>query len=211
MKARRLLIALLSVGMLANGALLIDALTVGLLVPVTIAETAPEGAEAADADTVAEEVGPPHPAEQGPEVARATYRRLIDQLTHLKQRLDGRAEDLSERERQLTVAQEELRAERDELEALRQKIKEERKLAAGMSAPSFDRLLKAYEGMEPENAAAALVQLYSRDRQVVIDLLLGLKSRQGALVLDAVAAANPKVAAELSLEIWQNDPSASDS
>ena len=75
-----------------------------------------------------------------------------------------------------------------------------------MDAPNFERLLKAYEGMDPENAAAALAELYTRDRKVVIDVLLGLEARQAAATLDALAATHPQQAAALSLEIWKNDP-----
>jgi flagellar motility protein MotE (MotC chaperone) len=201
MAARRGLVVALVVGMLANGLLLIDALSWGWIVPVTEAQATRDPSAAP-----AEPERPKHPAEQGPELARATYRRLIDELSAQKNRLEGRASELSERERQLQVSQQELRAQRAELEALREKIRQERQAAEGQTAPSFQRLLKAYEGMEPENAAAALSQLYQRDREVVVDVLLGLRSRQAALVLDAVAAGHPQIAAELSLEIWQQDP-----
>jgi flagellar motility protein MotE (MotC chaperone) len=203
MAARRGLVAVLVAGMLANGLLLIDALSLGWIVPVTEAQAT---AGPASGEEAGETEAPKHPAEQGPEIARATYRRLIDELSARKSGLEERAEELAERERQVEVVRQELATERTELEALREKVRKERQEAEGRSAPSFDRLLKAYEGMEPENAAAALSQLYQRDREVVVDVLLGLRSRQAAAVLDAVAAQHPQIAAELSLEIWQKDP-----
>jgi flagellar motility protein MotE (MotC chaperone) len=79
--------------------------------------------------------------------------------------------------------------------------------AAPAPAPraAFDRLLKAYEGMDPENAAAALAEIYKKERQVVVEVLLGMKPRQAAAVLDALAATAPSIAAELSLEVWRRD------
>ena len=206
---RRVLIGLLAAAMIANGVLLADALLWGLVVPVAEAEPEPASGqekqgEGEKAKEKAEE--PKHPALRGEEIARATYRRLIDEVSAHKERLQARAEDLSERERQLAVAQQELQAERKRLEELQKKVRQEKLEAQGRSAPSFDRLLKAYEGMEPENAASALAQLYERDREVVVDVLLGLRSRQAAAVLDAVAAGHPQIAADLSLEIWQKDP-----
>jgi flagellar motility protein MotE (MotC chaperone) len=206
---RRVLIGLLAAGMIANGVLLADALLWGLVVPVAEAEPEPAsaGPEARKGEQASEEPEEPeHPALRGEEIARATYRRLIDEVSAHRDRLEARAEELSERERQLGVAQQELQTERERLEALREKVRQETLDAQGQSAPSFERLLKAYEGMEPENAAAALAQLYQRDRDVVVDVLLGLRSRQAALVLDAVAAGHPQIAADLSLEIWQKDP-----
>lgn len=213
MAVRKVLVALLVAGTIANGILLADALLWGLLVPVAEAEPQPPGEDSgagdgdeADGEQAEEREKPEHPALQGGKIARATYRRLIDEVSAHKERLEERASRLSERERQLGVAQEELRAERERIEKLREKLRQERAEAGGATAPSFERLLKAYEGMEPENAASALSRLYERDRNVVVDVLLGLRSRQAALVLDAVAATHPQIAADLSLEIWQKDP-----
>ncbi len=59
--------------------------------------------------------------------------------------------------------------------------------------------------MDPDNAAAALASLYGKERQAVIEILLGMKPRQAAAVLDALAARAPSVAAELSLAAWQRE------
>ncbi|UCF68777.1 MAG: hypothetical protein JSV80_05675 [Acidobacteriota bacterium] len=144
--------------------------------------------------------------ESGPEKGEQVLRQLVAELTLQREQLEQKAAAMAERERQLAVVRAELETEREQIEALRAQAVEERKKLAEMGSPSFDRLLKAYEGMEAENAARALAELYERDRLVVVDLLLGLKPRQSAATLDALAAANPKIAAELSYEIWKRDP-----
>ncbi len=142
----------------------------------------------------------------GAEQAKETYLALIEELTTRRAALDARAEELAERERQFVVFREELEAERERIEKVREEIAAERTTLEEMRSPSFDALLKAYGGMEAENAANALIELYGKDRMVVVDLLLGLKARQAGAALDALAAANPQIAADLSFEIWRKDP-----
>jgi len=124
--------------------------------------------------------------------SEAAYRALIADLQRQREALDRRAIELAERERQLLVLQKSVLAR-----------------VAAEDAPrvptALERLLRAYEGMDPDNAAAALVTLYAQDPRIVTDLLLGMKSRQAAEVLDAIAAVRPEIAAELSLGIWRRD------
>jgi flagellar motility protein MotE (MotC chaperone) len=68
---------------------------------------------------------------------------------------------------------------------------------------AFVRLQRAYESMEPESAAKALVALAARDKEVVIDLLMGWKPRTSGAILDAVTQNNAGLAADLSYEIWR--------
>ncbi len=198
---RRVLMAFLVVAVLANAALVLDALTLGVFVPATIAQVPaalPSGPESV--------VELPHAADAGPDMERETYSRLVDELKLQRERLEEKARGLLERERQLTVAREELKSERETIEAERKALAQAQEDFKNLGTPNFDRLLKAYEGMDPENASAALAELYRRDRKVVIDILLGMKARQAAQTLDALAATHAQQAADLSLEIWQRDP-----
>ncbi len=198
MTLRRVLRSILFVALAANALLVVDALTLGVVVPRVVA-----GDQGADGSKQPEEL---HPLDRGPEVEAETYRSLVGELEEQRKVLEAKARELVERERELTAARKELDAEREELARLRDEAKKERERLEQLRSPSFDRLLKAYEGMDPANAAAALVELYGRNRRVVVDLLLGMKPRQAAGTLDALASTHPKIAADLSWEIWQKDP-----
>jgi len=207
---RRILIGVLGVAVLANGVMLLDALTTGWWIPLAQAQDAvPQPGLVTDgsADSTAkgDEQGL-HPADAGPMEAKAIYEKLIAELSEQKAALEKKAEEIIERERQLVVLQGELQAERKRIEALKASLSKQKQEWESLGKPNFDRLLKAYEGMDPDNAAGALAELYGKDRTVVVDLLLGLKSRQAALILDALAASHPAIAAELSLQIWKQDP-----
>ncbi len=199
---RRILMAVLAVAVLANVVLVLDALTFGALVPPAGAQSLPP----VDTATSEGSEQPLHPADAGPQTEKETYRRLVDELVTQRDRLEQRARELLERERQLSVLRDELKTERDQIEAARQELVKEKEDYLSLGRPNFDRLLKAYEGMDPENAAAALAELYGKDRKVVIDVLLGLKARQAAQTLDALAAIKPKIAADISFQIWSQDP-----
>lgn len=181
MNGRKVLIATAAVVLTVNALGVVDALTFGVLVPRAEAKGA-----------VGERVRPPAPAaghtEAGSSEAEAAYRALVAELQQQKQVLDRRADELAERERQLQALERSATAK-----------------AAAAPRAGFDRLLRAYEGMDPENAAAALAEVYRKDRQVVVEVLLGMKPRQAAAVLDSIAAAAPPIAAELSLEVWKRD------
>ncbi|RMG43596.1 MAG: hypothetical protein D6718_11990 [Acidobacteria bacterium] len=135
-----------------------------------------------------------------------TFRELVEELRAKKAEIERREADISERERQVVILREELAAELEAVKEARAALARERKAFEELRAPSFERLLKAYEGMEPDNAAKALAELFRRDQMVVVDLLLGLKPRQAAAALDALAAAQPEVAAQVSYEIWKRNP-----
>ena len=69
--------------------------------------------------------------------------------------------------------------------------------------PSFLRLQRAYENMEPDTAARALARLAERDRDAVVELLLGWKPRTSGAILDAITLIDAGLAADLSYEIWR--------
>lgn len=68
---------------------------------------------------------------------------------------------------------------------------------------AFQRLQKAYENMEPATAATALQRLAARDRDAVVQLLLGWQPRVSGAILDALTQSDPELAADLSYEIWK--------
>ncbi len=68
---------------------------------------------------------------------------------------------------------------------------------------AFTSLKKAYENMEPTSAAQALAALADRDKQAVVELLLGWKPRTSGAIMDAMTQTNPKLSADLSYEIWK--------
>jgi flagellar motility protein MotE (MotC chaperone) len=80
-------------------------------------------------------------------------------------------------------------------------------IAKGSPAKSeaFTRLLRAYENMEPESAAKALAGLAVRDKEAVVQLLLGWKPRTSGAILDALTQINASLAADLSYEVWKRD------
>lgn len=202
-----------------NTIVFLDILTVGKLVPHTIAE---EGATAGDSSGDEAEFASGEEArilsvdgtrkeffdatEVGLKEAMETYRNLLEEVTGQKEALDRKAAELVERERQIQMVRAELDKEHERVQKVRDEVRKERENLAVMRSPSFDKLLKAYEGMEPDNAAIALSELHGKDRLVVVDLLLGLKPRQSAAALDALAALAPRIAADVSYEIWKRDP-----
>jgi flagellar motility protein MotE (MotC chaperone) len=205
---RRLVQTALAVGAFVNVLLLIDALSVNWLVPHALAEevAAPDTNPASAPPAVHEQRETPDADTPACEQAELTYRNLVGELTEQRKRLDQETQSLSERERQLSVLTAELEKRDGELDALAKQLEVEKQRLETAAAPSFEKLLKAYEGMDPINAASSLHELVGKDRQTVIDLLLGLKPRQSAAVLDALAAEHPREAADLSYEIWKKQP-----
>ena len=183
MNGRKVLVATAAAVLTVNALVVVDALTFGVLVPRAEAKgVIGERTRPSAPATVRAEAG------SGEAEAEAAYRALVAELQQQKQVLDRRADELAERERRLQALEQSLDAK-----------------AVAAPRAGFDRLLKAYEGMDPENAAAALAEVYRKDRQVVVEVLLGMKPRQAAAVLDSIAAAAPAIAAELSLEVWKRD------
>ncbi len=198
MNSRRTLMFLMMTAIAANAVLLVDSLTTGVLVPRVEARE-PAATPAASAPPAA--AAKPQPAAATVPAAPAdtieqTYLDLVAQLTAHNETLTRKEQELAERERQFAVLRQELLAEKANAPAA----------GAAAKSAAFDKLLKAYEGMDPANAAAAMAELYNKDRGVTVDVLLGLKARQSGAILDALAETSPTIAAELSLEVWKRDP-----
>jgi flagellar motility protein MotE (MotC chaperone) len=68
---------------------------------------------------------------------------------------------------------------------------------------AFLRLLHAYENMEPESAAKAIAQLAVKDKEAVVQMMLGWKPRTSGQILDALTQFDPSLAADLSYEVWK--------
>jgi len=155
------------------------------------------GAEPADAA----------PAEAAEEEA-ADWDR--ESLVQLGQQLEARTRELERRETELAelirgadvlraagLLPGETAAEEDQPEAPAEPEVDQEGLEA------FQRLARAYENMEAESAASALSELAARDREAVVQLLLGWRPRTSGAILDALTQTNPSLAADLSYEIWK--------
>jgi hypothetical protein len=185
---RIVLVGLLAAALTANAVLIADQLVGGgRLLPRVPAEEAGSPKES-----------PPTPsmAEAQAREAEATFRELIAEAAEQKRALERRAAELAERERQVVV----LRRELAGVAPARTNERPREGLAAARPADGdFGRVARAFGGMSPENAARALLELYSRDRRVAVDLALGLPPARAAAVLDAVAQTRPSVAADIAL------------
>lgn len=206
MFSRKKILAFLAAANLINAAVVGSLLGFGQLASESPLAQAGSTKEASERAPVRSRLSPIEPPALGEESAKQIYERLVEQLLTRQQELEKASEAVAERERQIEVVRAELDKRRQEIVDARKAFEDEQKALAESKAPSFDRLLKAYEGMEPVNAAKAMAEIYDKDREVVVDLLLGLKPRQAAGILDSLAATSPKQTADLSLEIWKRDP-----
>ena len=207
MRLRGVLIAVLTTAVLANGVLVLDVMSGGGWLPFAEAgsaktEAAPEkGAGRVETrDTKTPEAG-----EVGAREAEAAYRALVQELTEQKEALDKKARELAERERQLGVLRQELSAQKEQAAASAASAGTAKTNAAAPEGENMKRLIKAYSGMEPDNAARALQELYAKDRDIALDLFAGLSARKAAAILDALAALKPALAADISAEMSHRD------
>ena len=196
MRLRHVLVAVLGAAVLVNLIIAADILgNLGLL----------PGAEAG----AKEEIRSPKDApagNAGAKEAEAAYKALVAELQAQKQTLDKKSQELAERERQVGVVRAELQAQQDQQPAQAARAGQQGSGGAqSQPGDSFKRLVKAFAGMEPENAARALVELYNRDRDTAIDLMLALPARRAGAILDALAQTKPGLAADISADMSHRD------
>ena len=196
MRLRHVLVAVLGAAVLVNLIIAADIVgNLGLL----------PGAEAG----AKEEIRSPKDApagNAGAKEAEAAYKALVSELQAQKQTLDKKSQELAERERQVGVVRAELQAQQDQQPAQAARAGQQGSGGAqSQPGDSFKRLVKAFAGMEPENAARALVELYNRDRDTAIDLMLALPARRSGAILDALAQTKPGLAADISADMSHRD------
>jgi flagellar motility protein MotE (MotC chaperone) len=169
------------------------------------AEPAPSAGSISVKRDSKKKVNPAAESEAAAKEAEAAYKSLIAELTEQKQALDKKAAELAERERQVGVLREELKAQ--QAAAAANPAPAAQKPVPLQETESFKRMVKAYANMEGENAARALEQLYGKDDDVAVDLMLALPPRKAAAVLDALSSSGKQaLAAEVSLEMSRRDP-----
>jgi hypothetical protein len=177
------------------------------------AAAAPAATEAAPNPVEGAAPATPAAAEDEPVPSPETLRQLGLRLAERTVELDRREEELRELVRGNEVLRragllppEEEGAAAVEPDTAEGKSKKETAPAAetnARTATAFQSLQRAYENMEPESAARALAELAQRDKQVVVELLLGWKPRTSGAILDALTQTNPGLSADLSYEIWK--------
>jgi hypothetical protein len=215
MKPRGLLLTLLGFAVLANGALIVDVVVGGGWLPFAEAaasktESAPaksdhRGGRESKKDKAEPVTAPGEAAEAQAKEAEKAYRELIQELTDQKAALDKKAKEIAERERQLGVLRQELAAQQATAAPAAGAGGGAAKAGQGPQSDSFKKTVKAFAGMDAENAAKALAELYTRDRDTALDLMLALPARKAAAVMDALAAQKPAMAADLSSEMSHRD------
>jgi flagellar motility protein MotE (MotC chaperone) len=157
-------------------------------------------------EAIAEQTGARLTPQMGLDEERTNLEALLERLKERNTALDARERDLAERERQVARVQEELARELARLEQVRASVREERRSLEARTRPSFERLVKAYASMEPENASAALARLGADERETAVELLMALDARRAGQILDAMAALDARLAAFYTREIWERDP-----
>ncbi len=166
---------------------------------------------------------PPHDADHSAKfveaqarAAEAAYRTLVAELTDQKARLERKAQELTERERQIVVLRQELEAQFAEAAASAAQTGPSATAAqtgpGATAAPLIDapdpvkRLVRSYASMTPENAARTLTELHGRAPQTALDIFLALPPHASGSILDALSSTRPALAAQLSLEIVRRNP-----
>lgn len=203
MKRPSALLLVIAAAIAANGLLLFeDGVVAGLLPRASAFEN-----DETQAQPVAGSAKPASTATEAPLAEmRATYESLLADLEARQRALVERNRELDERERQLGVLQRRVAEGMTHLGAARAQLKQ-----ASVNAPvdGFTKLVRAFDAMDPDNAAAALVALHARDSEAALELLLALPARRAGVVLDALAANDAKLAAVLSHAMMSESPPAS--
>lgn len=156
----------------------------------------------ADAPTIAPESGG-SPVEE----IRATYESLVRELQEQRAKLDARERAQNERERQLGILQRRIDEEFARLETARAAGPRGR---GGERDAGFTKLVRAYEAMDPDNAAQAIAALHAKDATAALELLLALPARRTGAILDALAASDARLAALVSREMAAPESSITD-
>ena len=138
--------------------------------------------------------------QEEPEVTRETLALLGQRLAERAAALEQREQELDELLRGAEVQLRLAEANAPSGEPAEPRATEQ---PAPADDPSFSRLQRAYENMEPDSAAAALAELAALDQKAVLQLLSGWKPRTSSQILDALTQIDPGLAARLSYEIWR--------
>ncbi|MFQ5719029.1 MAG: hypothetical protein ACE5IK_05735 [Acidobacteriota bacterium] len=123
---------------------------------------------------------------------------LLDEVEGLAEDLDARQAALAEREKNLDAREADIAAREAALAAGGATTPE----PASDAEDPFRRLVAAFQGMEPDTSASAMIPLYSRDSTAAIDIILAINSRQAGALMDALASVAPETAAAISHDIY---------
>ena len=169
--------------------------------PVSTAESAPaftHGAPAAEGDAAGAAPAPM----KDPFAYTDEEISVLQSLSKRREELDGRAQQLDEREALLAVAEKRVDEKIAELKALQQSIEGVVKQRDAEQEQKLKSLVKIYENMKPKEAAQIFQQL---DMDVLLDVVERMKEPKVALIM---AQMDPTKAKEVTLDLaqWQKLP-----
>lgn len=145
------------------------------------------------------------PGRSDPRVVEPDLMVLIEEVQGLADDLNVRRDAIEKRHKEL----DEREAALDAREAAGVDGGNAAETGSGVpTGDSFRRLVAAFESMEPETSASALIPLYGDHPVAAIDIILAISSRQAGAVMDAIAATAPATAASISHDIYVRSPPA---
>jgi len=119
-----------------------------------------------------------------------------------------REEDLSKKEQEIDAARKSLEELRERLKQQMASIKEMKaaveellKRAEAQKQERIDSLVSLYGTMNSQNAALALLELFKKDSSLVARIFQSLNKKRAAIILDAITATSPSIAAEITLRV----------
>ena len=132
-----------------------------------------------------------------------------------KRAVESMLEALRLREEELLKKEQELAAERKSLEELQERLKQQMasikeakdaveellKRAETQKQVRLDSLVSLYGTMNSQSAASALLELYKKDPPLVALVFQSLNKKRAAIILDAITAKSPSIAAEITMRV----------
>ncbi len=132
-----------------------------------------------------------------------------------KRAVESMLEALRLREDELLKKEQEIQAERKSLEELQERLKQQMasikemkdavegllKRAEAQKQERIDSLVSLYGTMNAQNAASALLALFKEDPSLVGVVFRFLDKKRAAIILDAITATSPSIAAEITMRV----------
>ena len=132
-----------------------------------------------------------------------------------KRAVESMLEALRLRQEELLEKEQEIEAARKSLEELQERLKKQMasikemkdaadellKKAKSQQQERIDSLVSLYGTMNPQNAAAALMELFKKDQSLVATIFRSLNKKRAGIILDAITATSPSVSAEITMRV----------
>ncbi|MBN2209344.1 MAG: hypothetical protein JW759_08625 [Candidatus Coatesbacteria bacterium] len=145
--------------------------------------------------------GPAEPTEVRYSSDKRAVESMLEALQLRQEEVLKKEQEVETARQSLEELQERLKQQMASIKEMKDAVEELLKRAEAHKQERMDSLVSLYGTMNAQNAASALLELFTKDPSLVSAIFQALDKKRAATILDAITVTSPSVAADITMRV----------